>query len=101
MKVALRDSNGFVKEVKLGFSWTVLFFGFFVPLIRGDWKWLGIMLVISIFSGLFTLGLGAFVANIILAFNYNKFYAKELYQKGYRSQNDFDHNALLNFINKK
>lgn len=39
MKVFMRNSYGAMKQVKVGYSWTVLFFGFFVPLIRGDWKW--------------------------------------------------------------
>ncbi len=39
------------KESYVGFSWTTFFFGPFVPLFRGDFKWFFIMLV-----GLLTLG---------------------------------------------
>jgi hypothetical protein len=46
-----------VKEAVVGFSWTVFFFGFFVPLIRGDWKWCLIM----IGTALLTYGLSSFV----------------------------------------
>ena len=38
MKVRLRNQYQNFKEAKAGFSWTVLFFGFFVPLLRGDVK---------------------------------------------------------------
>ena len=46
------NTNQF-KQVKIGFSWTMFFFGFWVPLFRGDWKWLIIMLLLDII-GLFT-----------------------------------------------
>ena len=38
-----------VKEAPVGFSWTVLFFGGFVPLVRGDWGYFFIMLVANYF----------------------------------------------------
>ena len=34
-----------LKQAPIGFSWTNFFFGFFVPLFRGDWKWAGIFLL--------------------------------------------------------
>ncbi len=39
------------------FSWTTFFFGFIVPLVRGDLKWALIMVAISIAIGIPTLGL--------------------------------------------
>lgn len=75
MVVTLKNAASQVKTAKIGFSWTTLFFGFFVPLFRGDVKWLIVMLLTSIFT--FCL------ANFILAFIYNKFYITGLLEKGY------------------
>ena len=56
----------------------MLFFGIFVPLCRGDWKWFLIILV----ANLFTYGL----ASVVFAFVYNKIYIKDLLEKGYKFQ---------------
>ena len=53
-----------MKLAPVGYSWTNLFFGFFVPLIRGDWKWGIIFLAV----GIVTWGFGS----IITSFFYNK-----------------------------
>ncbi len=84
MKVLLRHESGVTKEVKCGFSWTTFFFGFIVPLVRGDIKWALIMVVISIAVGSFTFGIGAVVSGIIFSFVYNKIYIKDLLQKGFK-----------------
>lgn len=78
MKQIMKNEIGQVKIVKEGFSWTTLFFGVFVPLYRGDWKWFLIMLIVN----LFTYGLGS----IVFAFIYNKIYIDDLLAKGYRFQ---------------
>lgn len=64
-----------VQNAPIGFSWTVLFFSFFVPLFRGDWKWFVIMFLLAWITG----NLSA----IPLAFFYNKIYAKDLLRRGY------------------
>ena len=78
MKRIMKNEIGQVKVVKEGFSWTMLFFGIFVPLYRGDWKWFLIILV----ANLFTYGL----ASIVFAFIYNEIYINNLLEKGYKFQ---------------
>ena len=74
--VTIEDKkNNIIKEAPVGFSWTVLFFGGFVPLVRGDWGWFFIMLI----AGIVTFG----ISGIIFAFIYNRTYLQ---------------NSLTNFI---
>ena len=72
MKITLKNNYGKVKRVKIGLSWTFLFFGFFVPLFRGDMK--NFMLVY----------------NIYMFINYNDDYLQELYRQGYHGQEKGD-----------
>jgi hypothetical protein len=84
MRGRLINDAGVTKEVKIGFSWTTFFFGFFPALFRGDLKWAAIMFITATVVGLFTLGFGAWIPGIIFSFVYNKIYIKELLEKGYR-----------------
>ena len=59
------EKNGMIRQAPVGFSWTTLFFGFLVPLFRGDWVWFIIMLLI----GMLSLG----VINFILCFYITKY----------------------------
>ncbi len=67
--------NGSIKTAPIGFSWTILFFGFLVPLYRKEWFWTILTLILQVI----TLG----VAAIPLAFCYNKIYIRRLINKGY------------------
>lgn len=58
------------KLVKLGFSWTVLFFGGFPDLFRGHWKGLGVMVLILL-AAIITSGVGL-IGQIVYAFYRNK-----------------------------
>ena len=80
------EKNGIQKKSFVGFSWTTFFFGFFVPLIRGDIKWFLIMLILSFLS----FGLAQF----ILCFLYNKFYTVNLLEKGYSPSDEFSRSIL-------
>ena len=79
MEFVVLEKNGLRKEVKVGFSWTVFFFGLFVPLFRGDLKWAAIMFFGTILLGFATLGIGGAVLGIVMSFVYNKIYIKEIY----------------------
>lgn len=69
-------SNGVkIKTAPIGFSWTVLFFGFFPPLFRGDWLWAIVIFLLNIV----TYGIGG----VVMAFLYNKIYLKNLLSNGY------------------
>lgn len=81
--------GGSIKKVKVGFSWTTLFFNFFVPTLRGDFKWA----VIIFFACFFTFGIAWFV----FPFIYNKIYIKKLLEKGYEP----DGEALTNRMRDK
>lgn len=87
MKVILRNDVGMVKECKVGFSWTTMFFGLFVPLIRGDIKNALIMGVLS----LLTFGLSW----LIFPFTYNKMYIKGLLMQGFKGSTEQDNNILV------
>ncbi|MBQ3646346.1 MAG: hypothetical protein IJM82_01660 [Synergistaceae bacterium] len=87
MAVAVDLKKGNVKKKGVvGFSWTTLFFGFFVPLFRGDITWALIMLG----AALFTAG----ISNIVFACIYNKFYTEKLLQDGFEPVGDSDKTAL-------
>lgn len=60
------ERTGFIRNAPIGFSWTIFFFGPFPALMRGDWKWVLIILV----PALFTMGF----SSIIFAFFYNTQY---------------------------
>lgn len=75
MILLVNNVTGEYKQVKKGFSWTMLFFGVFVPLLRGDWKWF----LITFALALLTSGASWFV----FPFFYNHLYIDDLLKKGY------------------
>jgi predicted component of type VI protein secretion system len=90
MQVRLIHSNsGLTKDCKVGFSWTSLFFGLFVPLVRGDLKWA----LISFVLASITLGLSW----LVMPFIYNKIYIKSLLEKGYQPASEGDRTVLHNY----
>ena len=68
-------SSGMTKKGVYGFSWTYLFFGWLVPLFRGE---LGVAALHVLFSVL-TLGLW----QIVLCFMYNKQYMTRMMTNGW------------------
>lgn len=87
MNIRLKNDIGMVKECKVGFSWTILLFGFFPPFFRGDWKWGLIQLVLDFFTG----GL----SNLVFCFIYNKIYINGLLQQGFKPAADIDRDILV------
>jgi hypothetical protein len=75
-RVALiHPQTGLMKSGFYGFSWTFLFFGWFVPLFRGE-----LMIALLHFTiTVITIGL----LQIIFAFLYNKQFTTRLLEKGY------------------
>ena len=82
--ITLKNDAGITKTVKVGFSWTVFFFGFFVPLFRGDWKWALIMVASEIALAFLTMGFGSLILHIIFILKYNEWYINDLKEKGYK-----------------
>jgi len=68
-------ANGLTKTGYYGFSWTYLFFGWLVPLIRGEISVALIHLVLSMFTCGFW--------QLIMPFLYNKQYMTRMLEKGY------------------
>lgn len=102
MRVRLKNSSGQIKEVKLGYSWTTFFFGFFVPLLRGDFRNFLIQFgvctacvladfIIPIIPILAFWGFNIFY----VALNYNKMYTQTLIQKGFTPASETDEQMLI------
>lgn len=79
-------ATGQLRQGFYGFSWTYLFFGFWVPLIRGE---LGVAALHLLFS-IVTAGLW----QVIVSFLYNKQYTNRLIEKGFRFADSPESNQL-------
>lgn len=90
--------NALIKEVKVGFSWTTFFFGFFPALFRGDIKWASIMFIGSLILGSFTYGIGTWILWIVFSFMYNKLYIRELIEKGWVPADEVSAEIIKNQI---
>ncbi|WRA13611.1 HrgC protein [Helicobacter pylori] len=116
--INLKKGN-LIKKGFVGFSWTTLFFGFFVPIIRGDERW-AIVMLISLFCYFFVVGtiidgmfpdidkipddeatgifllvfLGDIFNIIIFAFTYNKQYTTKLLESGYEPTDEYSRGIL-------
>lgn len=83
----VQSATGNVKNVKRGFSFTYLFFGSLVPLVRGHIG--GFFL--SFFINVFTLEIG----RLIMCFFYNGMYINHLVSKGYVRQGGYGQNTVV------
>ncbi len=107
--INLKKDN-LIKKGFVGFSWTTLFFSFWVPVIRGDARWAVIMLIPGFCWWLFLvirmpnidelvflvplIGLSTFICNIIFAFIYNKQYTNRLLESGYEPADEYSMSVL-------
>ena len=82
MIILKHKDTGVVKECVTGYSWTLFFFGIFVPLLRGDLKWAAILLLTGLLVT-FMLTPVVVLVTPVFGFFYNKLYIKDLIEKGY------------------
>lgn len=107
MKIFLKNNENRIKKSKLGFSFTTLFFGPFVPLLRADFFWTLIMLCTYFVVGYiqdkfnliflnrsFTLLCIWFVINLVFAFIYNRNYVKTLLLNGFMGYDEENEEKL-------
>ncbi|WP_212855846.1 HrgC protein [Helicobacter pylori] len=116
--INLKKGN-LIKKGFVGFSWTILFFNFWVPIIRGDARW-AIVMFISLFCyfvvvdtiidemfpdidkipddeliEIFLLVFLSYIFNIIIfAFTYNKQYTTRLLESGYEPTDEYSRGIL-------
>lgn len=76
MTIKFKNDAGLIRQCPVGFSWTTLFFGFFVPLARGWYSFAAI----AALAGLITGG----ISWLVFPFIINKYYAKHLLESGYK-----------------
>lgn len=86
-KVKLKNSAGVTKELKIGFSWTTLFFGGWVAMFRGQWgeflKW--------VFLNPITIG----IWGLVQCWTANKKTIIEHLEKGYSPASEHDEQKLV------
>jgi len=78
--------SGLTRKGYVGFSWTYLFFGWFVPLFRGE-------LVVAALHLLFTLVTGG-LWQLIVCFLYNRQYMTRMLTSGWVLSDSEDRNAM-------
>jgi hypothetical protein len=76
----IHPGTGLTKKGYFGFSWTYLFFGWLVPLFRGE-------LVVAALHLLFTVVTFG-IWQIIMAFLFNKHFMTRQLEKGYQLNDD-------------
>lgn len=82
MNIEVINKLGDRKNVKIGYSWTFLFFGWWVPVFRLDLKWAVIFFACTLIAVSVDPSFSAAVS-VIGAFIYNRLYAKDLMDSGY------------------
>lgn len=95
MKVELKNYNtGEIKQVKVGYSWTVFFWGFLPSLFRKDWLGALVIFVLNLFVSYLVGSYGLLVADAIIGALYNKNYISRLLHDGYVPISNHDKSLL-------
>ncbi len=97
-KAVLSHPAGMIKTVKAGYSWTTMIFGLFVPLLRGDYKWTVILVILDLLMGSVSFGIGIGIGNFLFAFMYNRIYITDLLQQGYEPRSERDAKVIARFL---
>jgi hypothetical protein len=85
-QVTLKNEAGIIKEAKAGFSWTVLFFGGFVAMFRGEWS--------EVAKWIFLNPITFYIWGIAQAFTQNKKTLIRLLERGYKPATPHDKEIL-------
>ena len=85
--VNLKNNGDVQRKGVVGFSWTTLFFGPFVPLLRGDWAWFVVILIANLCT--------FWLAGLVFCFIYNKIFTRNLLEKGYFPEDNFSRQLLV------
>lgn len=94
-KVQLKNQNTEeIKRVKVGYSWTVFFWGFIPSLFRKDWMGALVIFVLNLFVSYLIGTYGLLVADAIIGALYNKNYINRLLKDGYVPVSDQDKSLL-------
>lgn len=108
------SETGLRQAVPIGFSWTTLFFGFLVPLIRGDIRWAAIMFaagIVALAAGVFVIAwvgaetdapgailvfslAGPLMVNVVFAMRYNTVCAGALVERGFKPTTGYGRHLL-------
>ena len=75
-RLSFEGPQGQLREAPVGFSWTTLFFGPFPALLREHWVGAVAILLLVMIT--------AWLAPLVIAFLYNKWYIKHLISNGYK-----------------
>lgn len=67
----------------VGFSWTNFFFGFWVPLLRGDWVGFGVMFLLCLVGIFFWANIWALPVYMLLPCLYNRSFISRKIKQGY------------------
>jgi hypothetical protein len=82
-------NTGETRKAPVGYSWTVLIFSFFTPILRSDYKWAVIIFITHclavVIAELFAPrpDVVVFYIALLVSFFYNNMYIKELVKKGF------------------